>query len=228
MSIRLRHVSRFYRTGGERVVALEKLSLQIDPGTMVALMGPSGSGKSTVLNICAGLDVPDSGDVVVLGTPLGSMSPRSRIAFRRENIGVVFQDNNLIHEFNALENIMLPLMARGIKNSEAEELGMQSLQRLGVGALSKRFPHEISGGQVQRVGIARAIAGNKKVLLTDEPTGALDSHNTQEVFSALQELAAEGATVLVATHDSTVENFADSFLHLLDGRLTHDTRNSRP
>ncbi|MDO4253746.1 MAG: ABC transporter ATP-binding protein [Kocuria sp.] len=225
MSIRLHEVTRFYHTGGDHVTALEKLSLQIDPGTMVALMGPSGSGKSTVLNVCAGLDTPDSGEVVVLEKSVNSMSASARISFRRENIGVVFQDNNLIQEFNALENVMLPLLARGIRHSEATEIAIESLERLGVGALKKRFPHEMSGGQVQRVGISRAIAGGKKVLLTDEPTGSLDSHNTQEVFSALQELALDGATVLVATHDPSVHECAHNVLHLVDGRLAHDLRN---
>lgn len=224
MSINFNSVSRLYSAGHEEVAALRDFSITVESGTMTALMGPSGSGKSTVLNICAGLDRPTSGEVFVLTTAINRMSSRSAIAFRRDNIGVVFQDNNLIREFNATENVMLPLLARGIKPHVATDLASEALDRLGVDNLSDRFPSEMSGGQIQRVGIARAIAGEKKVLLADEPTGALDSKNTREVFSALRALSDAGATVLIATHDPVIGDFADRIVSILDGALERDDR----
>lgn len=222
MSITLSSVSKVHHSAQEKVTALHDLSLAVDPGALTAIMGPSGSGKSTVLNICAGLDQPTCGEVVVLDSNITHMPPRSVIRFRRDNIGVVFQDNNLIREFNSIENIMLPLLARGIKNADAAEMADIALTRLGVDHLSGRFPSEMSGGQIQRVGIARAIAGEKRVLLADEPTGALDSSNTREVFTALKELSEAGCTVLIATHDPAIKDYSQRIISIVDGELDHD------
>lgn len=182
-------------------------------------MGPSGSGKSTILNICAGLVQADSGLVEVMDQDLTSLSAGRRAQMRLTHLGVVFQDHNLIDEFTALENVMLPLLAQGYTKDEARREAQGALARLSVEELSRRRPTEMSGGQGQRVGIARALAGTKSVLVADEPTGSLDSANTAEVFRALFELAQQGVAVIAATHDRDVERYCSRTLEVVDGHL---------
>jgi putative ABC transport system ATP-binding protein len=208
-----------YVTPAETIRALDGVSLDVEEGEFLALEGASGSGKSTLLNLIAGLDEPTSGAVQVAGHQLHRLSTADRGRLRLKSIGVVFQDNNLIAEFSILENILVPLRALGLDPTAARREARRALDRLGIGDLADRRPRDVSGGQRQRGGIARAIAGSRRVLLADEPTGALDSHNSIALFETLRELARQGTTVIVATHDPLVSPFVDRVLRLRDGRL---------
>lgn len=218
--IELDDVTKIYETPAGKISALDGVSARFEPGQMVALMGPSGSGKSTLLNVIAGLSVPTSGTVVVGGQHLDSLGEKARSMLRLNMIGMIFQDDNLIAEFSAVENVSLPLIARGASLKKATEIAEASMLALDVQDLRDRFPTEMSGGQKQRIGIARALASDQRVILADEPTGALDSQNARNLFSLLRDTAKSGATVLVATHDSTCQEFADTLCHMSDGRLT--------
>jgi len=208
-----------YVTPAETIRALDGVSLDVEEGEFLALEGASGSGKSTLLNLIAGLDEPTSGAVQVAGHQLHRLSTADRGRLRLKSIGVVFQDNNLIAEFSILENILVPLRALGLDPTAARREARRALDRLGIGDLADRRPRDVSGGQRQRGGIARAIAGSRRVLLADEPTGALDSHNSIALFETLRELARQGTTVIVATHDPLVSPFVDRVMRLRDGRL---------
>lgn len=215
--IRCVGVARRYVGAAETVVALDDVTIAVAPGEFVCVQGPSGSGKSTLLNVIAGLDSPDDGQVEVLGTRTDGLGEEERAAFRLENIGVVFQDDNLISEFTALENVMLPLEARGMAGARGAAL--ESLESLGVGALGNRLPAEMSGGQRQRIGIARAIVGGRRLLVADEPTGALDSRNSRALFEAVAELCRSGNSAIVATHDPLAQEFASRVVEMIDGRI---------
>lgn len=222
MAIDLVEVSKTYAPGAEHVLVLDRASLRVEPGEMVALMGPSGSGKSTVINLCAGLDVADSGEVTVLGHRLEGLSQRDRSLLRLWELGVVFQDDNLLQELTAVENVALPLRARGVRRRQALQAAAEQLALLGIDDLAGRRPNQMSGGQQQRVGIARALVGDKQVLLADEPSGSLDRAATADVFQALREVADSGAAALVATHDPAVHDWADRLVQVFDGDLTED------
>lgn len=212
------NAARYFLSGGEEVKALDGVTVTAQPGTLTCLYGASGSGKSTLLNLMAGLDVATTGYVRALDTNLGELGERQRAAFRLQHIGVVFQDNNLINEFDAVENVMLPLQATGRSAKDARETAMAALERVGVAGQAKRRPNKMSGGQRQRVGIARALAGGKSVMLADEPTGALDTTNSRALFEVIRSLCEAGATAVVATHDPMAREYATSVLELQDGR----------
>jgi ABC-type lipoprotein export system ATPase subunit len=211
-------VTRSFRSPVEVVHAVRDADLVIEQGTMVGLYGASGSGKSTLVNLIAGIDVPTSGAVTVLGSNVGRMDESARARFRLAHIGVVFQDDNLIEEFTATENVMLPLEASGWGEARARPAARDALDRVGLVDLGHRRPAELSGGQRQRVGIARALAGERVLLLADEPTGALDSDNSRRLFELLRMLADGGVTVLLATHDRSSESFVSARYELRDGR----------
>lgn len=213
------NVVRRFVSDEETVTALDGVSITAPAGELTCLFGASGSGKSTLLNVMAGLDVPDEGDVRVGTHVINGLKERQRAAFRLEHIGVVFQDNNLIPEFTALENVIVPLEAVGHPAKAAKELGLEALDRMGVLPQADRRPSRMSGGQRQRVGIARALGGNKSIVVADEPTGALDSITSTALFQLLRRLADDGATVVVATHDPLARDFADAIITLQDGRL---------
>lgn len=219
MTVTCTELVKEYVTPAETIRALDGVSLDVEEGEFLALEGASGSGKSTLLNLIAGLDEPTSGAVQVAGHQLHRLSTADRGRLRLKSIGVVFQDNNLIAEFSILENILVPLRALGLDPTAARREARRALDRLGIGDLADRRPRDVSGGQRQRGGIARAIAGSRRVLLADEPTGALDSHNSIALFETLRELARQGTTVIVATHDPLVSPFVDRVLRLRDGRL---------
>lgn len=191
--IRVDGVSRDFVTPAETVHALAGVSLAVEAGDLVVVYGASGSGKTTLINVMAGLDVPTSGSVVVDEQPLDGIGERARARGRLETIGVVFQDENLIPELTAGENIMLPLLARGTDRGQALEQARESLTRVGLPELLDRRPAEMSGGQRQRVGIARAIAGGRTILLADEPSGAVDTATAEGLFTLMRQLADEGA-----------------------------------
>lgn len=226
-AIDVSEVSRDFTSEAEVVHAVRGVSLTVYPSEFVTLVGPSGCGKSTLLNLIAGLDTPTSGSVSVDGRPVDSLSESARARLRLELVGTVFQEHNLIPEFTALENVMLPAELRGTSRSNAARAARESLDRVGLVELSRRFPSELSGGQRQRVGIARALCGERRVLLADEATGALDQQNSIEVFATLQRLAAEGVAVLAATHDPLAAEFAARTLFMTDGRISEsDLHNS--
>ncbi|MDN5977844.1 ABC transporter ATP-binding protein [Acidipropionibacterium jensenii] len=218
--VEVRSVVRQYATKSGTVRAVDGADLRADAGEMIALLGASGSGKTTLLNIIAGLDVPDSGSVMVHGIALNGLSEKERARIRLEHIAIVFQDDNLIAEFTARENITIPLLAREMSLREAARRADGALDELGIGELGDRLPADMSGGQRQRVGIARALAGEQSVLLADEPTGALDSGASRALFERLAGLAHDhDVCVLVATHDPLCSEYADRIVNVRDGRI---------
>jgi putative ABC transport system ATP-binding protein len=217
--IKISSASKSYEMKAETIKAVSSASFNVNPGECVALMGPSGCGKTTLLSLVSGLLAADSGSIEVLGTQLTKLDPDERAAFRLRNVGVVFQDTQLIPEFTVLENVLLPLELSGVSRGEALNLARVALSQVGLDSQIDRFPDEISGGQAQRVGIARAIVGGRKVLLADEPTGSLDQENSRMIFSVLRNLALSGLCVLISTHDPLIEAYATRILPMSDGKL---------
>ena len=208
----------------ETVTALDKVNFEVSDGEFVAVSGASGSGKTTLLNVLAGLVEADSGSVTVADYQVHKLSESRRALMRLADVGVVFQDHNLIAEFDAAENVMLPLRARGWSAADAKTQAQASLTQVGLKGLGRRLPAQLSGGQKQRVGIARALVGGRMVLLADEPTGALDSENSVSVFELLREFARDGVAVVVATHDPLIRKYADRLIVMKDGRIVSDSR----
>src|SRR5215470_15813661 len=199
--LELREVSKVYGTGPAQVNALRRVNLSVRGGELVAVMGPSGSGKSSLLTIAGSLEEPTSGQVLVMGTDLTHLSPNNQARLRRRLIGYVFQDFNLLAGFTALENVTVPLELDGVPGKAARAAGMTALAELGVDARADHFPDQLSGGERQRVAIARAVIGDRKLVLADEPTGALDSVNAEAVMQALLAICRRGVAGVVVTHD---------------------------
>ena len=221
--LELRGVSKTYGQEPDLVRALDGVDLSVRAGEMVAVMGPSGSGKSTLLTIAGSLEEPDSGEVLVCGMALAGM-PRSRKArLRRRVIGFVFQDYNLLPGLTAVENAALPLELDGVAVPKARAAGLAALEALGVAERASRFPDQLSGGERQRVAIARAVVGDHRLLLADEPSGALDSVNAGEVMRLLHEACQRGVAAVVVTHDAQLAAWADRVVLLRDGRMTGET-----
>lgn len=219
----LDHVSRSFGEGERRVNALVDVSLGVDPGSFVAVMGPSGSGKSTLLGIAGGLDQPTSGTVSVCGECLVGMSRDDLARVRRRHLGFVFQDYNLVPTLTAAENVSLPLELDGVPADQARRAAEIALERIGMPELADRHVEKMSGGQRQRVAIARGIVGDRRVLLADEPTGALDSATGDEVLSLVRTLADEGVAVVLVTHEARHAAWADRVVFLRDGRLVDES-----
>lgn len=213
-------LTREFDTPGERVLAVRDVSLSLRAGEFVCLMGPSGCGKSTLLGLLSGLDVPTAGRVVFGETELSALTAERRAAVRLREFGMVFQEHNLIPEFTACDNVMLPLEAVGTDEKSARRAAEAAMERVGIGELHGRFPAELSGGQRQRVGIARATVGGRTVLFADEATGALDRANTMVVFALFRALADQGYAVLAATHDAAGSQLADRTVHMEDGAIS--------
>jgi putative ABC transport system ATP-binding protein len=214
-----RAVERVYRDGDHDVAALAGVSLQIAPGEMVAVTGPSGSGKSTLLNLAGGLDVPTGGSVFVGGVDLAALEPVELAALRRRTVGYVFQRLNLIPSLTALENVMLPLELDGASVRSARSDARLLLDDVGLGDVGDRYPDDLSGGQQQRVAIARALVGERRLVLADEPTGALDTVTGETVLQLLAERAEAGVAVMLVTHEARCASFADRIVMLRDGRV---------
>jgi len=221
--LELRGVSRVHGHGDAQVVALDTLDLSVAAGEFVAVMGPSGSGKSTLLTIAGGLDSPTSGDVLVEGARLGGLTRTNLAALRRRSIGYVFQSLNLIPSLTAAENVMLPRELDGIAFRRARREAIAVLAEFGLDQLADRFPDDMSGGQQQRVAIARAVVGDRKLILADEPTGALDSHTGEEVLRLLRARCDAGAAAVLVTHDARHAGWADRVVFLRDGRMVDET-----
>lgn len=219
-AIEVEGARRTFQSGIETIRAVDGVDLRVAVGTMTCLYGASGSGKTTLLNLIAGLDIADQGTVRVVGRDLSGTSEAERARIRLHHIGVVFQENNLVQEFTALENVVVPLLARGAALSEARDEAAAQLARVGIADLADRLPREMSGGQRQRVGIARALAGGREVLVADEPTGALDSANSGALFELVASLCHDvGVAAVVATHDPLGRDRADVVWTMVDGQL---------
>jgi putative ABC transport system ATP-binding protein len=220
----LDRVSRIHGSGDNTVHALSRVSLEVHPGELVAVMGPSGSGKSTLLNLAGALDLPTTGRVLVDGQDLSGLSSRGLAALRRRKVGFVFQDFNLIPSLSAIENVAIPLELDGVRTGRAHELALTSLAAVNLGHAADRFPDELSGGQRQRVAIARALVGDRRLVLADEPTGALDSRTSETVLDVLRVRCDEGAAGLLVTHEARHAAWADRVVFLRDGVAVDSTR----
>jgi ABC-type lipoprotein export system ATPase subunit len=214
-------LGRVYQRGHEEVVALKNVNLEIKHGTFAIIFGPSGGGKSTLLHLLGGIDRPTSGSLIVSGTVLDKISESELTRFRRDHIGFIFQFYNLLPSINAIENVALPLLARGIKRHEAAERARVLLDRVGLNGRALHKPSELSGGEQQRVTIARAIAGEPAIVLADEPTGDLDAKSSEEVIKLLLDINHDlGTTFVVATHNERFTAFADRVFELRSGELS--------
>ena len=220
--IELKDVYKIYPMGDETVHALDGVSLSIDQGEFVAIVGSSGSGKSTAMNIIGCLDVPTSGSYHLGGVDVSTMDDDQQAEIRNKMLGFIFQQYNLIPKLSVLENVELPLLYAGVPAEERRDRAIRSLERVGLADKWKHLPSQLSGGPQQRVSIARALAGSPSVILADEPTGALDSRTGREVLSFLKQLNREGDTVVLITHDNSIAVRADRIIRLQDGRIIYD------
>jgi putative ABC transport system ATP-binding protein len=221
--LELRGVTKVYGQGTTQVHALRGVDLSVEAGAMVAVMGPSGSGKSTLLTIAGSLEDPTGGEVLVGGAALAGMSRGAKARLRRRTVGYVFQDFNLLPGLTAAENVALPLELDGTSAKTARAAGLRALDGLGLSERAARFPDELSGGERQRVAIARALVGERRLLLADEPSGALDSVNAEEVMRLLHEACKRGVAAVVVTHDAQLASWADRVVFLRDGRIVDQT-----
>ena len=220
--IELRDIYKIYPMGEETVHALDGISLTIDRGEFVAIVGQSGSGKSTAMNIIGCLDVPTSGTYRLGGVDVSTMGDDQQADIRNKMLGFIFQQYNLIPKLTVEENVELPLLYAGVAPEERRRRAKRSLERVGLGDKGRHLPAQLSGGQQQRVSIARALAGHPAVILADEPTGALDSRTGREVLAMLQQVHAEGNTVVLITHDNSIAVQAQRIIRLEDGHVVYD------
>ncbi len=220
--IEVRDVYKIYNPGENQVNALDGVSLTIDEGEFVAIIGQSGSGKSTLMNMLGLLDTPTKGEYYINGHLVDDLTDDEMSVIRNEQIGFIFQGFNLIPSLSALENVELPLVYRGMSKNERREISIDALQRVGLDKRMHHLPAEMSGGQQQRVAVARAIAARPPVILADEPTGNLDTKSTKEVMAILHELKDEGRTVIVITHDNEIAEEAERVIRVRDGKVIED------
>jgi len=218
--IDIQDLSKVYLVGEERVRALDHATLHIYPKEFVSIIGPSGSGKSTLMNIIGCLDVADGGAYRLDDLPIEAYSENQLAEIRNRKIGFVFQSFNLIPKLSAQENVELPLIYQKVPKAERQKRVREALERVGLANRAKHLPTELSGGQQQRVAIARAIVTNPKLILADEPTGALDSKTSQEIIDIFHSLHRQGNTIVLITHDQDVARQAERSIHILDGRIT--------
>ena len=219
----MRHVGRVYGSGATAVLALDGVTLEVRPGELLAVMGPSGSGKSTLLTLAGGLDRASTGAVHVEGVELGGLSTGKLAALRRRSIGYVFQDFNLIAGLTAAENVALPRELDGVPTRQARRDALAVLTEVGIAELADRFPGELSGAQQQRTAIARALVGQRRLVLADEPTGALDSQTGEAVLEVLRARCDAGAAGVLVTHEPRHAGWADRVVFLRDGRIVDST-----
>jgi putative ABC transport system ATP-binding protein len=222
--LQLRQISKVYGEGPAEVHALQGVDLSVDAGAMVAVMGPSGSGKSTLLTIAGTLESPTSGEVLIDGVSLAGLSGAARARLRRRRIGFVFQDYNLLPGLTAAENVALPLELDGRPARSARAIAMATLEELGLSERADRFPDELSGGERQRAAIARAVVGERRLLLADEPSGALDSVAGEAVMRLMYAACQRGVATVLVTHDAQLASWADRVIFLRDGRVADQTR----
>ncbi|HEX5555681.1 MAG TPA: ABC transporter ATP-binding protein [Chitinophagaceae bacterium] len=225
--IHLQDIRKSYYLGKNELPVLKGIALAIDPNEYVALMGPSGSGKSTLMNILGCLDTPTSGNYILNGQDVSKMEDNELADVRNKEIGFVFQQFNLMPRLNALENVGIPLIYAGISKREREERAREMLDRVGLGDRAKHRPNELSGGQCQRVAVARALINNPSIILADEPTGNLDSKTSEEIMEMFNQIHTSGNTVVLVTHEEDIAEHAKRIVRLLDGVIESDRINQR-
>lgn len=224
--IRTRDLVKIYRLGDTEVRALDGVTMQIEAGDFVAVMGPSGSGKTTFMNVLGCLDRPTRGEYLLDGQPVANLADDALAAFRNRYIGFVFQNFNLLARTSALENVALPLIYAGVGARERNARATEMIAKVGLAARARHQPAQLSGGQQQRVAIARALVTQPKLILADEPTGALDSRTSVEIMALLQDLNRSGMTVMIVTHEADIARFARRVLRFRDGRIVADETNA--
>ena len=222
--IQSKEVCKFYQVGDDRVRALDHATLHIRPKEFVSIIGPSGSGKSTMMNIIGCLDVADAGQYLLDGLPIESYTENQLAKIRNEKIGFVFQQFNLIQKLSAEENVELPLIYQKVPRAERQRRVKEALEKVNLYQRAKHLPTELSGGQQQRVAIARAIVTNPKLILADEPTGALDSKTSREIIDIFHDLHRQGNTIVLITHDNGIAQEAERSIHILDGQISEVKR----
>jgi len=222
--LKIDKLHKSYKMGDSSLHVLKGINLNVNKGEMVAIMGSSGSGKSTLLNIIGILDELDSGEYTLDGIEIKDLTEKKAAQYRNKFLGFVFQSFNLINFKNALENVALPLYYQGLKRKERQEKAMFHLEKVGLAGWAKHLPNELSGGQKQRVAIARALAAEPKLLLADEPTGALDSATSHEIMQFLQQLNDEGKTILIVTHEEDISLMCKRIVRLKDGVILEDKK----
>ncbi len=218
--IRVENLYKIYRGGEHKVYALNGVDFTMYKGEFCAIVGPSGSGKSTLLNMLAGLEKPSKGEIVIAGKHIENMNENQLVAFRRENVGFIFQSYNLLQTLNAIENVALPLSFQGMPRRKRNERAKKYLKLVGLEKHGKHMANEMSGGQQQRVGIARALVVNPRIIFADEPTGNLDSKTTLEILRLMQRIVREQQqTLVMVTHDEKIAAYADRQFHIVDGKI---------
>ena len=227
MIVQLENVYKSYTQGREPVPVLHDISMTVEQGEYIAIMGPSGSGKTTLMNLLGCLDVPSSGTYLLEGQDIGSLSDDALADIRNQSIGFVFQNFHLLPKMTALDNVALPLLYRGVSLRDRRTRAEAALKLMGLGDRMDFYPNQLSGGQQQRVAIARAIVGSPRLLLADEPTGALDTASGNQIMEIFRRLSQRGITIIMITHELGIARCADKIYHILDGRLhTHGTGQS--
>ncbi len=226
--IEVKDLYKIYNPGENEVRALDGISLSIDRGEFVAIVGHSGSGKSTFMNMLGCLDVPTSGEYFLDGVNVAGMSDDELSDIRNRQIGFIFQGFNLIPSLTAIENVELPLIYRGMPKEERRQLSTEALNRVGLGHRINHRPNQLSGGQQQRVAIARAIAARPPIIMADEPTGNLDTKSGEDVMAILRELSAEGRTIVLITHDNGIAESANRIIRIIDGKVVEDRNKVAP
>ncbi len=222
--IEIKNLHKSYVMGKNSLHVLKGINFEVAEGELVSIMGSSGSGKSTLLNILGMLDEADEGSYMLDGVPIKNLNERIAAKYRNKFLGFIFQSFNLISYKNALDNVALPLYYQGVKRKERVDIAMSYLEKVGLAQWASHLPSELSGGQKQRVAIARALASNPKVLLADEPTGALDSQTSYEVMDLIQGINDEGRTILIVTHEPDIAQMTKRIVNLKDGVIIDDTR----
>jgi len=223
--IEIENIEKNYQVGTQVVRALRGVTTTIERGDYVAIMGPSGSGKSTLMNLIGALDTPSAGKYVLNGTDVSQLSDEQLAGIRNKEIGFVFQTFNLLHQYDALENVMLPLIYGGISKSERMERGREALIKVGLEDRIDHKPNELSGGQRQRVAVARALINRPSIILADEPTGNLDSKTSIDIMRLFDEIHAQGNTIILVTHEEEIARHAHRIIRLRDGMIEVDERN---
>lgn len=220
--VEFKDIYKIYAMGDQEVRAIDGVSFSVYPGEFLAIIGQSGSGKSTCMNIIGCLDVPTSGTYMLNGIDVSKLNDNQLAEIRNETLGFIFQQYNLLPKLNVLDNVKLPLMYKGLKESEQTRRALESLERVGLADKHHHKPSQLSGGQQQRVSIARALAGSPSVILADEPTGALDSKTSKEVMVFLKELNEQGNTIILITHDNSIAAGAKRVIRIHDGKIIYD------
>ena len=223
--LELKNINKFYKQDEKKFYALKNINIKINNGEMIAIMGPSGAGKTTLLNIIGGIDFPTEGEYLINNLPINKFTDKELSKIRNITFGFIFQYFALLKDYTAMENVQLPLNYRKTSRSDKEEKAMKYLKYVGLYEHRNKLPKKMSGGQQQRIAIARALAQETNVILADEPTGALDQNTSKEIMNVLKEINANGKTILIVTHDDKTASFCNRKIFIQDGEILHDCSN---